>query len=127
MPEEPVTVYVDPNRIIQVLINLIINAINYTPHGGSVAVQLSTERDQHGTSAVIRVQDTGIGIPTEKLSKVFEPFFRATEGTVRGTGLGLSITKEIIELHGGRVSVESSEGQGSSFTVHLPLTVQIEV
>jgi PAS domain S-box-containing protein len=109
---------VDPKRLLQVITNLVINAINYTPNGGYVAINL--ERDGQGV-AVITVQDSGIGIPIDVLPQVFQPFFRVSEGTVKGTGLGLTISKEIVELHGGTLTVESEVGRGSAFKVRLGL------
>ncbi len=105
----------------QVILNLTVNAINYTPSGGCVTIQLLTERDGYCSYGVVRVCDTGIGIAPEHLQRVFEPFFRANEGASRGTGLGLSIAKEIVDLHGGLLTVESEPGKGSTFSVRLPL------
>lgn len=116
LPLEPLLVRVDANRIAQVITNLVVNALNYTPGGGQVMVRLSVELD-----ITLRVEDTGVGIPPDLLGRIFEPFFRAHENTARGTGLGLTISKEIIEAHGGSIVVESAVGQGSTFTVRLPL------
>lgn len=110
----------DGDRLAQVLNNLIGNAIKYTPEGGSVWVQ--TRAVQNGVEVVVR--DTGIGIPEKELSRIFERFYQVdkTRGPQRGTGLGLAITKEIVQAHGGRITVESKgEGWGSTFTIWLPL------
>lgn len=115
--DTPVNATVDTNRITQVITNLINNAFNYTRPGGRVTVRLRTTTD----SALIEVEDTGIGIPAEALDKIFEPFYRVNEEVARGTGLGLPISREIVELHGGELTVQSKEGVGSIFTVRLPL------
>lgn len=117
-----VEVYADPQRIAQVLTNLISNAINYTPDPGRITVELDQEppsEDHPAGRAVIRVIDTGIGIQPELLPQVFEPFFRVEEVTSTGTGLGLTIVREIVHLHGGEISVNSEVGEGSVFTVKL--------
>ncbi len=114
---------VDTERIVQVLNNLIQNSIQYTPRGGSITVSTETRRQENRTWSVIVVSDTGQGIPQEELPLIFDRFFRG-EGPrndqIPGTGLGLAIVKEIVELHGGRVTVESQVNQGSTFTVLLP-------
>ena len=110
----------DPARLKQVVVNLVDNAIKYTTAGGKVEI---TVQALNG-NAVLEVSDTGIGIPTEALSQVFERFYRVDKARSRqmgGAGLGLSIVKSICAAHQGRVSVESSEGKGSRFTVELPL------
>ncbi|HML23956.1 MAG TPA: PAS domain S-box protein [Aggregatilinea sp.] len=122
LPHTPLCVYADANRIAQVLTNLITNSINYTPESGHIEVSLDREISENGPQAVICVRDTGIGIPSDQLSQVFEPFFRGMHGASKGTGLGLTISKEIIELHGGTISVDSRFGQGSVFTVRLGLS-----
>ena len=121
MPADPIITSVDASRITQVVTNLVVNAINYTPEGGQVAVELTTVTDQSGKAVVIRVRDTGIGIPTHLHAQIFEPFFRVNVGVVRGTGLGLTISREIVRLHGGKILVESKENIGTTFTVVLPI------
>ena len=116
----------DPNRLRQVLINLIGNAIKFTEKGG-VQVQMKAEPDTTAGHKNIRIRviDSGIGIPEYKQSMVFEKFTQADSSVNRkygGTGLGLTIAKSLIELMGGSISLESSLGQGSVFTVHLPLS-----
>ncbi len=118
IPSQPVSSCIDQNRIAQVITNLVVNAINYTPEGRHVSVQLRAEA---AGCAVIKVQDTGIGIAPEHLTRVFEPFYRVNDNIGRGTGLGLSISKEIIALHGGTLTVDSELGKGSTFTVQLPI------
>jgi two-component system phosphate regulon sensor histidine kinase PhoR len=109
----------DGQKIQQVFLNLLHNAINYTPEGG----QISIEARVHPQGVEVAVSDTGIGIPAEDLPRIFERFYRVDKGRSRelgGTGLGLSIVKHIVEAHGGRVSVESKPGQGSRFSLFLP-------
>ncbi|AFE08138.1 sensory box histidine kinase [Corallococcus coralloides DSM 2259] len=103
-------------NLVQVFVNLITNACHAMPPGGQV--YLTTL--QEGTEAVVRVRDTGTGIEQRNLSRIFEPFF-TTKPEGRGTGLGLSICQGIVENHGGRLTVESTLGQGTTFTVRLPL------
>ncbi len=122
-PAAPLHLLADPIRIIQALTNLVTNAIHYTPEGGAVTVQLATEIRGGESCGVIRVIDNGNGIAPEHLSQVFQPFYRGAANGDGGTGLGLTITKEIVELHGGVISVESQSGKGSTFTIQLPLVV----
>jgi two-component system sensor histidine kinase GlrK len=112
-----VVVLGDEERLLQVLINLVDNAIKHTPSGGSVVVEL-VSRDGE---VQIAVEDTGDGIPAEELPRVFERYWK-TRGPRGGTGLGLAIVKSIVEAHGGRVGAESQVGWGSRFTVRLPRT-----
>ena len=109
----------DPEKWNQVLINLVDNAIKYTPERGTITVAASDEADR----VLIAVQDSGIGIPREDLSRIFERFYRVDRTRSRelgGTGLGLSIVKHIMEAHGGKVSVESEIGKGSRFILIFP-------
>jgi heavy metal sensor kinase len=115
-----ITIVGDRLRLRQLFLNLIDNAIKYTPVGGKVT--MAVER-QNG-SAVFRVADTGIGIPAEEIPKIFDRFYRVDKARSRemgGTGLGLSIAKWIAELHRGTISVESELLKGSVFTVRLPV------
>lgn len=116
--EPGVMVRGDPVRLKQIFLNLGDNAVKYTPSGGHVTIELTSEADQ----AIVRVADTGIGVPAEHLPHIFERFYRAdaSRGGVGGTGLGLAIVKRIVEVHGGTIEVESVEGSGSRFTVRLP-------
>jgi len=116
LPPEPVMIYYDPPQIEQVLINLIQNAIHAMPRGGMLKVGLRP----NAHAATIRVQDTGIGIPPENLGRIFDPFF-TTKPEGEGTGLGLSVSYGILSSHGGEINVESVVGQGTTFTVCLPL------
>jgi signal transduction histidine kinase len=123
MPEQPVRAFVDAPRMMQVITNLLVNAINYTSQNGQVTFHLRAEDDPAlgQRYAVIRVCDSGIGIAPEYLEQIFEPFFRASEGSARGTGLGLSIAREIVELHNGTLTAESTPGSGSVFSVRLKI------
>ena len=108
------------DQILQVALNLLSNAIRYNKPQGSVRVRTYAE----GHTAVLEVADTGIGIPSEALPRIFERFYRVDKTRSRadgGTGLGLSIVKHIVESHGGQVEVESEYRVGSVFRVRLPL------
>ena len=111
----------DRDRLKQVLLNLLGNAIQYTPPGGEVFLSLA----KVGERARLIVRDTGPGIPPEDLPHIFERFYRAeksrTRSTIGGFGLGLSITNWIVERHGGQIKVESKEGKGSTFAIWLPI------
>ena len=109
----------DQGRIRQVVFNLLSNAIKFTPTGGHVQVGLTTD----GQHAHLSVQDTGPGIAPEDQQEIFEAFrqVRATAANQEGTGLGLTLTRQLVEAHGGRISLESQVGTGSRFTVSLPL------
>lgn len=117
LPETEVMVWADHERLIQVFTNLLVNAINYTESGGTIAFTLYCEADH----ALISVVDSGLGIPAEMLPHIFDPFFRANLGTQRGTGLGLTISREIVLAHGGEISAQSERGKGTTITVRLPL------
>jgi signal transduction histidine kinase len=120
-PAAPLNLLADPIRIFQAITNLVSNAIHYTSEGGTVTVQLATEIHSAQSYGVVRVQDNGGGIAPEHLPKLFQPFYRVTANGRAGTGLGLTITKEIIELHGGTIQVESQLNKGSTFSIQLPL------
>lgn len=111
-------VLADPSRLRQAVINLVGNAIKFTPAGGRVTVTL----DEEDECVRLSVADTGVGIPREFLPRVFEPFAQADDKNPHGgLGLGLSIVKQLVEAHRGRISVASEgEGRGATFTVHLP-------
>jgi two-component system phosphate regulon sensor histidine kinase PhoR len=104
----------------QAVINLIDNAVKFSPDGDAVRVAAGRDAGE----AVISVRDRGCGISREHLSRIFERFYRVDKARSRklgGTGLGLSIVKHIAQVHGGRAAVESTVGEGSTFTIHLPL------
>ena len=119
-PTTAVAVRGDRARLKQVIVNLLDNAIKYTPRGGSIALSVRRE----GAHAVLEVTDTGVGIPSEALAHVFERFYRVDGSRSReqgGAGLGLSIVKSICTAHGAEVEVQSAPGQGSTFRVRAPL------
>lgn len=120
LPEDLPLVDIDPQRIGQVLRNLLDNALTHTPLGGKIAIAAHAD----GRWVTVSVQDTGSGIAPEDLPYVFERFYRADKSRSRatgGTGLGLSIAKQLVEAHGGRIKVESVVGQGTRFTFTLPV------
>jgi signal transduction histidine kinase len=108
----------DGDRLVQVLSNLIGNAIKFTPAGGQVWVETKAVPD----GVTISVRDTGTGIPESEIPRIFERFYQVDKarGPARGMGLGLAIVNEIVRAHGGRVDVVSREDQGTTFTVWLP-------
>jgi signal transduction histidine kinase len=122
VPEPLPEVYGDETRIQQILFNLLSNAVKFTPPGGRVDLRASTEAEM----LRIDVSDTGVGIRPEDLGRLFREFERLDnyEGErTPGTGLGLSLTKHLIELHGGRITVESTPGVGTTFSIGLPLAI----
>ena len=114
---------VDAARIARVVGNLLSNALKYSPAESAIGVWLGPEEGDGGPEAVLVVRDEGIGIPTADLSHIFERFVRAgnVAGHIQGTGIGLASARGIVEQHGGSITVESTEGAGSTFTVRLPL------
>ncbi len=120
LPADIPPVLADAERVRQVVTNLAHNAIKFTPPGGQVSVSaaVTPARDE----VVIRVRDTGVGIRADDLPRIFERFYKADRArTGGGTGLGLAIARHIVQAHGGRIWVESVEGQGSSFFFSLPV------
>ena len=122
LPEAVIPVICDPDAISLALINLINNAVKYTPNGGKIAVSLRREegRPDH---VEIAVQDSGIGIPAGELEAIFSGFYRTQQGkkTAAGTGLGLKISREFIEAHGSALKVASEPGKGARFSFSLPV------
>jgi len=117
-------VQADREKLRQCLINLVNNAVKFTPPGGAVTVEA---RALPGERVALAVADTGIGIPTSHLPRVFDVFYQVDGSSTRefgGAGLGLAIVKSYVEAHGGEVAVESSEGQGTTFTLVLPVTAR---
>ncbi|MBN1535294.1 MAG: GAF domain-containing sensor histidine kinase [Anaerolineales bacterium] len=108
----------DRNKIKQVVINLVSNAIKYTPNGGKIIVSA----DQIENEYIIYIKDNGLGIPEDALPHIFEKFYRVPllERVATGTGLGLSICKKIIETHGGNIEIQSKVNEGTSMIIHLP-------
>lgn len=124
-PTEPGSVaLIDPDRMTQALTNVVSNAIQYTPRKGKIVISTSEKEAKGCTWAAVTVEDTGMGIPEEELPHIFERFFRGERPRsmqMSGTGLGLAIVKDIVELHGGQVTVESKVDAGTTFTLWLPL------
>lgn len=120
--EQPIYVHFDINKFQQAVNNLISNAIKFTPDGGRIAVSI----EQRGAHALLTVTDNGIGIPVELQPVLFEKFTKARRPGLRGertTGLGMSVIKNIVTLHQGRIWLDSTEGQGTTFYVELPVSV----
>jgi signal transduction histidine kinase len=120
-PRAPVV----PAQIEQVVLNLILNARQSMPRGGRLRIDV--RHNTHTNMVEIRVADTGVGIPADKLRLIFEPFYTTKEPDEHGhggTGLGLSVCRQIIEQHNGRIRVESLVGKGSTFTIKLPCEVE---
>jgi signal transduction histidine kinase len=110
----------DEDRINEVLGNLLSNAFKFTPRGGKVALSVQRSDDK----LVVTVNDTGAGISPEQLPHIFDKFYQAdnqAQAATKGTGLGLAIAKEVVEAHGGQISVESTVGEGTTFVVTLPV------
>ncbi|MDR3148827.1 MAG: cell wall metabolism sensor histidine kinase WalK [Oscillospiraceae bacterium] len=121
---KPLPVNADKARIEQVLMNVISNAVRYTPSGGSVTITAGLDQSHKEVWAVVR--DTGIGIPKEDIPKLFDRFYRVDKARSRakgGSGLGLSIAKEITERHSGRIDIQSESGKGTTVTIRLPQAV----
>jgi signal transduction histidine kinase len=119
VPAQPVELRFDRERIVQLLTNLVGNALKFTPPSGAVSVRLSESDDV----VAIDVQDTGPGIPPEELPRIFDRFYRGTnigEARASGSGLGLAIVRSIVEMHGGELEVASVLGEGTIFTITLP-------
>jgi len=121
--EKEIKIMIDPERIKQVLINLIINSVKAMPDGGKVIISADLYSEKQGMPvfAEVKVQDTGQGMPPEIAQKIFEPFYSGKKG---GIGLGLSISRRIIEQHGGTISVESELGKGAIFKILLPQVIE---
>ena len=124
-------VYCDKTRLNQVLLNLLSNAVKFTPAGGTVSVRLKQLPGTAKGSALyeIRVKDNGIGMSQEFVKKIFSPFERERTSTVsrtQGTGLGMAITKNIVDMMGGTIEVQTAQGKGTEFVVRLPFRIQPE-
>jgi cell cycle sensor histidine kinase DivJ len=119
LPSEPIEAFADPRALKQIVLNLVSNALKFTPAGGSVTVSLKG----YGEELEIVVSDTGVGIAEADLERLGRPYEQAgdAEQKVRGTGLGLSLVRALAELHGGAMSIESRLGEGTSVSVRLPV------
>lgn len=121
LPVEPIEIYADATRLIQIVSNLLTNAVKYTPAGGKIFLSASSVGDE----AIISIRDTGIGIPKDQLFNVFNMFSQlspALERSQGGLGIGLALVRGLIELHGGKImAMSDGVGKGSEFIVHLPI------
>jgi signal transduction histidine kinase len=118
VPEDIGTFHVDPQRVRQILFNLLSNAVRFSNAGGHIRVEAAKK----GNAVVFTVTDDGVGIPKDLLPSVFQPFeTHPSQGRRGGAGLGLSIVKSLVELHGGEVDIRSEEGQGTTAIVRLPI------
>lgn len=116
---------VDERRILQVLINLLNNAVKFTPEGGKVTLDVSYQ--EANSCVLLAIADTGIGISPENMKKLFQPFIQIDSNLNRqyeGTGLGLALAKRIVELHNGKIGLTSTVGVGSCFTIELPYSIK---
>jgi PAS domain S-box-containing protein len=123
LPDEPLPVVGDRDLLERVVINLVGNAVKFTPDGGRVGVRLVAGAGPGEACHVLTVSDTGIGIPAAELEHLFTRFFRSSNAqkqAIPGSGLGLSIAHAVVARHGGRMEVDSALGEGATFTVHLP-------
>jgi signal transduction histidine kinase len=123
VPENSVDICLDPDKTKEVLINLISNSIKFTPKGGRIKV-VCTKQDRE---VLVSVQDSGVGIAKEDIPKLFDKFTqfgRKAGPGEKGTGLGLAIVKKLVEMHGGKIEVESKVNKGTTFTIFLPLTAE---
>ena len=121
---KPPNIEMDSNLLHHILSNILANAIKYSPENNPVNFTLSYQNNW----AIFQIEDTGIGIPSEDQTQLFNSFYRATNvGQIPGTGLGLAIIKQCVDLHGGEIAVTSQEGKGTTFTVTLPLTCKMSV
>jgi signal transduction histidine kinase len=120
--------WADKNHLVQILSNLLDNALKYTRPEGRVWVEAHTSSTGARAVLEIRVGDTGLGIPEDEQARVFERFYRGSNNPpgATGTGLGLSIIHELMAQHGGTITVDSRPGEGSVFTLHFPLTQDAE-
>jgi signal transduction histidine kinase len=114
-PEKELSIIGDRDKLTQVFINIIINAVQAMPEGGRLSVDVFPKEDM----ICLAFKDTGVGIPEEQLDQIFEPYYSVKAG---GSGLGLAISRRIIEIHKGFVKVDSKPGQGTNFMVFFPIS-----
>lgn len=115
---------IDKEKIEEVIDNLLSNSFKFTPPNGNIEIKIDEEKSEFTNNAVITISDTGIGIPDDKLEHIFDRFYQADSSSTKqyeGTGLGLAIVKEIVELHGGSITVKSKINSGTSFSIYLPI------
>jgi signal transduction histidine kinase len=119
VPQDLPAVFMDSDRMAQAIGNLVSNAIKFTPAGGKISISAESDHGQ----LILRVEDSGTGIPPDEQEKIFQPFYRGAHGRriVQGMGLGLSIARDILIAHGGNIEVHSAAGAGSIFTLRMPL------
>ena len=117
LPQEPIMVYFEKDQLEKVLINLLSNAFKYTPEFGKIQLTVHANTEQ----VIIEVEDTGIGIQKDQLNLIFNRYYRGNSDEFKGTGIGLALTKELVELHKGKIEVSSTPGHGTKFTVAVPL------
>lgn len=125
LPPDPILLQADEGRLSQIVTNLVTNAIKYSPARSTIETKITQSR----TLVTLAVHNNGLAIPQERQKHLFEPFYRTPEAqasTIQGWGLGLAISKEIVEQHGGRIWVESSEEKGTAFCVELPISLDQE-
>ncbi len=118
--EDEIIAYIDKDKIEKIITNVFSNALKFTPEGGCVNVKVC----KNGNTVEISISDNGVGIPKEQLNKIFDRFYQADNRLSKeyeGTGIGLALTKELMELHKGKILVESEEGKGTTFTISIPL------
>ncbi|MFK7772286.1 MAG: two-component regulator propeller domain-containing protein [Saprospiraceae bacterium] len=120
LPEQPIPLYFEKDKMEKILINLLSNAFKYTPEYGKIKLGVTQEEDQ----VIISIVDSGIGISKDQINQIFDRFYQAknhTETKNSGTGIGLSLTKQLVTLHGGKIEVASKEGEGTQFKVKFPI------
>ncbi len=125
VPDDLPSIEADPERVHQVIFNLVDNAVRFTPEGGEVRI----EAHRHNGAVEVSVADTGVGIPADALPRLFERFYRVDPARARedgGTGIGLAIARSVVEAHGGTIRAESEIGHGSTFTFDLPLALPVD-
>jgi signal transduction histidine kinase len=117
-PTEPLQMMGDPKFLFQVFSNLVSNAVKYSPSGGPIEISAGIDCEQ----VVVAIEDHGIGIPARDLDRLFERYHRGSNVSgIVGTGVGLYLVKMVVDLHGGSIAVKSKEGEGTRFTVRLPI------
>lgn len=125
----PILVDADPDRVEQILINLMSNAVKYSPEGGTITLALAEQGQDGKREVTVQVTDPGMGMTPEQVTRLFQKYYRTPEAQsrgIKGTGLGLHLTKRLVEAHGGRIEVQSERGCGTTVTVTLPAEPELE-